>query len=80
MKLSSFLQETPTPKKTKFDVSRRRPATQVKALTTSEVSEKYNILMDKRLEIAELTKQSLLLDIELKKIQLQQAQQQNIDK
>lgn len=38
--------------------------TTVKALTTSEISEKYNKLLDKRLEIAEYQKQLLLQNLE----------------
>lgn len=35
---------------------RRRPNIQVKALTSSEVSEKYNRLLDMRIDIADFTK------------------------
>jgi len=38
---------TPTPK------SRRRPATVVKSLTSSDVAKKYDILLDKRLCLVE---------------------------
>lgn len=49
----SFLQEGISTKRGKFDPTRRRPATVTKALTTSELSEKYTILLDKRLQIAD---------------------------
>lgn len=42
--------------KTPTNVSRRRPRTVVKALTTSELSNKYNELLDHRLEIAKFQK------------------------
>lgn len=45
------IEENKTP-----SVSRRRPRTVVKALTTSELSEKYNKLLDHRLEIAKFQK------------------------
>ncbi|KAI4455232.1 hypothetical protein MML48_9g00013037 [Holotrichia oblita] len=47
-------------------ISRRRPHI-VKALTTSELSEKYNRLIDMRLEIAEFQKQLIKADIERRK-------------
>ncbi|CAG9762750.1 unnamed protein product [Ceutorhynchus assimilis] len=46
--------ETATPTRKKcLSSSRRRPSGAVKALTTSELSDKYNTLVDKRLQIAD---------------------------
>lgn len=41
----------------KVNSSRRRPAVTVKALTSSEISAKYNALLDERLAIISLQKQ-----------------------
>ncbi|KAH1016963.1 hypothetical protein HUJ05_007704 [Dendroctonus ponderosae] len=59
---------TPHAKRTKsLPASRRRPTMQIKALTRSEIAEKYGQLLDKRLEVADLQKKKLedeLLTIE----------------
>ena len=39
-----------------LSASRRRPALNVKALTRSELAEKYDQLLDKRLELADFQK------------------------
>ncbi|KAJ8931630.1 hypothetical protein NQ314_015424 [Rhamnusium bicolor] len=53
-------------------LSRRRPRTFVKSLTTSELSQKYNKLLHERLEIAHYQKQHLqnLLKMETKEHEL----------
>ncbi|CAG9765842.1 unnamed protein product [Ceutorhynchus assimilis] len=58
-----------TPNKNRLNRStpasnRRRPTVQVKALTSSEVFEKYNQLMDMRLEIADFTKKRLAQELD----------------
>lgn len=62
------LDEIITPKKNKLlTSSRRRPTLHVKALSRSELAEKYDQLLDKRLEIAEFQKKKMeeeLLTIE----------------
>ncbi|CAG9772353.1 unnamed protein product [Ceutorhynchus assimilis] len=61
--------EQVTPNKNRLNRStpasnHRRPTVQVKALTSSEVSEKYNQLMDMRLEIADFTKKRLAQELD----------------
>ncbi|CAG9763616.1 unnamed protein product [Ceutorhynchus assimilis] len=63
------IHEQVTPNKNRLNRStpasnRRRPTVQVKALTSSEVSEKYNQLMDMRLEIADFTKKRLAQELD----------------
>ncbi|KAH1016962.1 hypothetical protein HUJ05_007703 [Dendroctonus ponderosae] len=58
--------DTPHTKRTK-PALRHRPTLQTKALTRSEIAEKYDQLLDKRLEVADLQKKKLeeeLLTIE----------------
>lgn len=43
---------------------RRRPAVNVKALTSSDLADKYNRLLDLRLEVANLLKSKLQQDID----------------
>lgn len=47
------------------NISRRRPRTVVKCLTTSELSEKYNKLLNERLEIAHYQNQHLQNSIKM---------------
>lgn len=49
--------------KTALGSSRRRPTQIVKALTSSELSQKYNNLLDKRLEIATNLKKQIEQEI-----------------
>lgn len=77
--------ETPQRQKTKVITSQRCPATVVRALSSNHLAEKYELLVDKRLAIADyeikkikidlqqatdehdLRRESLRLDIEIKK-------------
>ncbi|KAK4877682.1 hypothetical protein RN001_010188 [Aquatica leii] len=76
-----------------LSTSRRRPITVVKALTSSNVAEKYNQLLDKRLSIADLTEnemkqkkefkeQSRAIKLQLLQIELEikQKQLKNLEK
>ncbi|KAK4882544.1 hypothetical protein RN001_005863 [Aquatica leii] len=76
-----------------LSTSRRRPITVVKALTSSNIAERYNQLLDKRLSIADLTEnemkqkkefkeQSRAIKLQLLQIELEikQKQLENLEK
>ncbi|XP_031340997.1 uncharacterized protein LOC116169110 [Photinus pyralis] len=49
---SNVEDSTPTPKRRHtLSTSRRRPTTQIKALSRSELAEKYDLLLDKRIDM-----------------------------
>lgn len=57
-------EQTPRKNRSTPVSDRRRPNIQVKALTSSEVSEKYNQLLDMRLEIADFTKNRVVQELD----------------
>ncbi|KAJ8933889.1 hypothetical protein NQ318_001682 [Aromia moschata] len=69
--------------------SRRRPATIVKPLTSSDIAKKYDLLMDKRLELIniqlqhtkthnDLTIQKLQLELEILKVELAKKKKEEV--
>ncbi|KAJ8913083.1 hypothetical protein NQ315_006584 [Exocentrus adspersus] len=67
---SRDLQDTPcTSKKTPLSSNRRRPTTTVRALSSSHLSEKYELLMDKRLVIADYEKRKLENDLDMQRVE-----------